>query len=287
MNYCSNCGKDRSVCLCALNHDDYCADNPQKGSWGMASLNPMHLLMGFIVIIFIMVVGFSMYTKHPITPPPASEDRYLSVHVNVDQEVNSDYVIWRVGFQNTGNDIKVLQEKFVADRERILSFLRERGFTEQEISVGGPRVSDQFARAWGQPDIEKLPDDARYILDSRIKVSTTNVSAVEAASKDQDTLLKEGIILTKRDWDTNPRYLLRNRIALERELYAQAIQKSHAIALQLAQGMNARIKNVRNTKQNEPVLILGQGSDDRYSNDGLKGPVKRALLDMEINYNIE
>lgn len=285
MKYCVKCGKECDACCCAP--VSYARDDAQESSWSFLNINPFTLLMGLIILAGVIFFGMSMRPQTQSSPINPAQDRYLSVRVNVDQEVNADYVIWRIGFQNTGNDIKALQEKFQKDRVLILDFLKNHGFTDSEISIGAPRISDQFAREWGQADVQKLPDDARYILNSRIRVSTSNIQAVEIASREQDNLLKDGVIITRRDGEANPRYLLRNRVALERDLYALAIQKAHTIALQLAQGMNARIINVRNTTQEQAVRIIGQGSEDVYYGDSLRGPIKRALLDMVVTYNIE
>lgn len=286
MKYCSGCGEASDTCRCAYAKESYAADQ-RRSTWSIASLNPHYLIFSFVMIVMtlcVLCILRGLPTSDTKTP---ALDRYLSVHVSVEKEVNADYVIWRIGFQSTGNDIKALQQKFQTDRTRILNFLKQHGFSDSEISIGAPRIEDQFARDWGQADVQKLPEDARYILNSRVKVLTSNVRAVEMASNAQDTLIQDGIILTKDKWAANPRYLLHNRTEIERELYAQAIQKSHAIAMQLAQGMNARIINVRHTTQQDPVIITAQGSRDRYSEDAHRGPIKNALLDMTVTYNIE
>lgn len=220
---------------------------------------------------------------------PSSHDRFITVNIEVERETKADYVTWRLGFQNTGNDIKALQTKYESDRDAILKFLKEKGFKDEEISVGGPRIIDQFAREWGQADVQKLPDDARYILDSRIKVFTTNVEGVEKSAKATDVLLKEGVILTERSWDANPRYFLKNQIKLEQELYGEALEKANVLAKQMAEGMHVSLKGLRQTEQSQPLKIMGQGQGDNY--DGsvarLKGPIKRAYLQMSAKYNIE
>ena len=218
---------------------------------------------------------------------PSTQDRFLTVNVEVERETKADYVTWRLGFQNTGDDIKHLQEKYEKDRDLIVAFLKEKGFKEDEISIGGPRIIDQFAREWGQADVQKLPDNARYILDSRIKVFTTNVTNVEKAVKETNALLSEGVILTERSWDANPRYFLKNKTKLEQELYGEAIEKANILAKQLSEGMNVTLKGLRQTEQLQPVKIMGQGQGDNYDSVArLKGPIKRAYLQVTCKYNI-
>ena len=220
---------------------------------------------------------------------PPSHDRFITVNIEVERETKADYVTWRLGFQNTGNDVKALQTKYEADRDAILNFLKEKGFKEEEISVGGPRIIDQFAREWGQADVQKLPDDARYILDSRIKVFTANVEGVEKAVKSTDALLREGVVLTERSWDANPRYFLKNQAKLEQDLYGEALEKANVLATQIAAGMKVSLKGLRQTEQIQPLKIMGQGQGDNYDSSvmRLKGPIKRAYLQMSAKYNID
>ncbi len=285
---CKGCGCAMSECVCAKEMCPDCKCNMSKCCCAKRRHCLKFVALGLSIAIGPVLAGYFISQS---LRAPATEDRFITVNVSVEKEARADYVIWRLGFQNTGNDIKILQEKFIRDRDAIISFLKQKGFKDDELMIGGPQITDQFAREWGQADVQKLPDNSRYILQSRIKVVTTNVDAVIAAVKEQDMLIKEGVIITQRDWDSNPRYYLKNQLKVEQDLYGDALQKANALAKQMAEGMSVKVKGLRSTEQQNPVSIMGQGQSGESHGWGgrerLKGPIKIAYLQMSAKYNIE
>lgn len=221
------------------------------------------------------------------------EDRTLELTIDVEKETKADFVIWRLGFQNAGADIKVLQEKFTKDRDLILAFLKKKGFSDEEVSLAGPRMTDQYAQQDSKKDSEKIPENSRYIIGSRVKVITTNVDAVTAAVKDVDALVKDGVILVQNDREANPRYYLKNQTQVEQDLHAESGVKARAVAEKMAQTMGVKLGKMKSVINWQAVEILGQGQSGRSGgywdgyNERLRGPNKIAHLQQRFTFYIK
>lgn len=223
-------------------------------------------------------------------------ERSITIKVGLEKEAKADYVIWRIGFQSTGSDLNLLQEKFVKDRDTILKFLKQKGFQDFEILVGGPRLKDQHTQGslyTIAPDPSKVRESARYVISSRIKVSTDNVDSVVQAVKEADILIKEGIVLTQSATDVNPRYYLKNQSQLEQELYTGLIDKAKKIAAQLEEKEGIKIGEIKRISSRGPIKILGQAQSgetgynyDAY-NSRLRGPIKVATLEQDVEFELK
>lgn len=242
------------------------------------------------VLAVAVLIGWYHWSSHKLGRP---HERTLEVNVDVEKEAKADFVIWRIGFQNSGADIKVLQEKFNKDRDLIVAFLKKKGFSDEEISLAGPRMTDQYAQQDSKKDSEKIPEGSRYIIGSRVKVITANVDSVTQAVKDVDSLVKDGVILVQNDREANPRYYLKNQTQLEQDLHAESGVKAKAIAEKMASTMNVQLGSVKSVNNWHPVEILGQGQSGRSGgywdgyNDRLRGPDKIAHLQEKYTFYIK
>ncbi len=289
-NVCKKCGTETCACGQTKDGADLCPSSLEPGcSWKKRSCYPIKgLLMGLAIAIGPMMGGYFVAQS---LKSPKSHDRFLTVNIEVEKETKADYVIWRLGFQNTGNDIKALQEKYVRDRELIFAFLKKRGFKDDEISIGSPKITDQLTNRFEKAT--EITKEVRYILNARIKVSTSNVIGVTDAAKETNLLLTDGVMLVdgadRWSRETNPRYFLKDQTKIEHDLYGEAMAKAIALSQQLSQQMNVKITGLRSTEQQQPLQIQGQGQGGGYegSMDRLRGPVKRAQLQMSYKFNIE
>lgn len=243
------------------------------------------------VFIFGAIAFNHMLKKHHKN----NVDRFVEISASAEKTVKADYAVWKIAFQNTGNDIKVLQEKLAKDRDLIVKFLKSKGFSDAEISVKEAKITDQHAKTYGS-NTKDVDVSVRYIMKSNVKITSENVDAITKANKEADVLFAQGVTISEDEIfqkATNPRYYLKNTNNIEKDLYAECAQKGADTAQNIAQKMNIKIKDVRSIlsdPRSEGVQILGQdqlqGSEDR-ADMRLKGPVKTASLKLKIIYNIE
>lgn len=236
-----------------------------------------------------VLIGWYCWASNAFNTSEDAKKRKIAITVEVEKEAKSDYVIWRLGFQNAGADIKVLQEKFSKDRDLIVSFLKSKGFKDEDISIAGPRMIDQFAKESSRGS--KVLENSRYIIGSRVKVISTNVDMVTQAVKEVDALVKDGVILVHSDREANPRYYLKNQTQLEQDLQEEICLKAKVIAERMAKTMGVNLGKVHSAEGPRPVEILGQGQSGPANywngfNERLRGPVKIAHLQQRFEFEI-
>src|SRR5688572_7307030 len=75
--------------------------------------------------------------------------RTVTVKGLVEREVPSDEAVWTLSFRRASVSLDDGHSRLAADREAVLAFLRERGFTEKEIEVQPSGTVDRHAMDHG------------------------------------------------------------------------------------------------------------------------------------------
>jgi uncharacterized protein len=100
-------------------------------------------------------------------------DRSVTVKGLAEQAVESDFAVWTLGFRRAGNEFGAVQQALAADREKVLAFLKARGFTEAEIEPRPLIVQDLMAREFAQGNVP-----FRFNGASQVLVKTARVKEV-------------------------------------------------------------------------------------------------------------
>ncbi len=69
-------------------------------------------------------------------------DRSVTVKGLAERDVQSDFAVWTLGFRRAGNELAGVQRGLSKDRNRVLVFLREQGFADDEIEIQPLQVQD-------------------------------------------------------------------------------------------------------------------------------------------------
>jgi hypothetical protein len=80
-------------------------------------------------------------------------DRSVTVKGLAEKDVESDYVVWTLAFRRAGNEFGAVQQALIADRDKVIAFLKARGFTEAEIEPRPLSVQDLMARDYAQGNV--------------------------------------------------------------------------------------------------------------------------------------
>lgn len=92
-----------------------------------------------------------------------------------------------------------MQRQLAADRQRVVAFLSEQGFTAEEIEVRPLQVQDLLAREWGNSDVA-----LRFTGQGQVLVKSSRVDAVAKAANASDPLIQAGIQLENPDASPDP-----------------------------------------------------------------------------------
>ena len=205
-------------------------------------------------------------------------DRSVTVKGLAEKDVESDYVVWTLAFRRAGNEFGAVQQALIADRDKVIAFLKARGFTEAEIEPRPLSVQDLMARDYAQGNVP-----LRFNGTSQVLVKSTRVKEVEKAALAVDPLIQTGIQLGGEGGFGGPRYQLRGFNDIKAPLLAEATRNAKDQAVKFAAEAGATLGALKNANQGA-IRISG---DDGSDADDTSSRVKRLRVVSTFEYELK
>ena len=174
--------------------------------WGMIVAS---IILGVSVIL--AVSNFKSY------------DRTVTVKGLCEMEVKADKVIYPLAFKVAGNNLD---------------------FTDEEITVSLPQVSDRDAEGYTQRSM-------RYIITSVITVYSTKVDKSLEMREDLAGLHKKGITLIADSWSYQPSYMFEGLNSVKPGMIEEATSNAREAAQKFADDSGSRLGKIRTASQGQ------------------------------------
>ena len=175
-------------------------------------------------------------------------DRFVTVKGLAEREVTADLAIWPLSVSATGDDLGQVQAKIDGDLLAISNFLKDRGFSAEEVQPQRVQVTDLLAQTYRQEGA----GDNRYIIQQTITVRTANVSLVDQISREVGELVKRGVVLSD---GSGPTYLFTKLNEVKPSMIAEAMANARAGAEQFATDSNSSVGGIRRANQGVFVIL--------------------------------
>jgi hypothetical protein len=207
-------------------------------------------------------------------------DRTVTVKGLAEQDIESDYAVWPLGFRRGGTDFGSVQKALAEDRDRVVAFLKGQGFTETEIEVRPLQVQDLFAREYGASGNQLL----RFQGTGQVLVKSARPKDVAAAALAVDPLIQAGVQLGgSNDNPAGPRYQLRGFNEIKAPLLAQATRNAREQAQKFATEAGARLGDLRSA--NPGVIQIGSPENQGFDDGSAR--VKRLRVVSTFEYTLD
>jgi hypothetical protein len=207
-------------------------------------------------------------------------DRSVTVKGLAEQDVESDYAVWPLGFRRGGNEFGAVQKALADDRDRVVAFLKDQGFSEAEIEVRPLQVQDLFAREYGAGGNQLL----RFQGTGQVLVKSARPKDVAAAALAVDPLIQAGVQLGGAgDGPPGPRYQLRGFNEIKAPLLAQATRNAREQADKFAAEAGATLGRLRSANQG----VIQIGSPEGQGFDDGSARVKRLRVVSTFEYALD
>jgi hypothetical protein len=201
-------------------------------------------ILGALIAVGLATAGFFAARAVEISK---RFERYVSVKGLSEREVPADLAIWPIKFRLLDNDLGALQQRLQATRAIIREFLAGAGFTDAEISVTPPDITD--LRASMKLDGERMPEQ-RYQADAAVLLRTAKVDAVVAALGEADKLVKRGIAIRgSEEYNSKVEFLFVNINAIKPGMIEEATANARKAAEQFAKDSASRVGAIRRATQ--------------------------------------
>ena len=177
-------------------------------------------------------------------------DRFVTVKGVSEREVIADVALWPLSFAATDDELSRAQAGIRSARETVVSFLKERGFTDGEIEIQRLSVSDAFTDRYRDGAVR-----SRYVIEQTLMVRTSRCEKVREASQALDVLVEQGVVLSSNPYAGGPTYLFTGLSDLKPAMIAEATAKARRAAEQFATDSGSEVGGIRRANQGVFVIL--------------------------------
>ncbi|MFN3628272.1 MAG: SIMPL domain-containing protein, partial [Parvibaculum sp.] len=177
-------------------------------------------------------------------------DRSISVKGLSEREVKADLALWALRFVVTGNDLATTQADVKRNADIVNSFLKSHGFSDDEIELQAPQVTDRLAQMYSSGEF-----NTRFIIAQQIVLRTTDVDKVAAANRDSSALVEQGVVLSNEYGPVRPSYLFTKIADIKPEMLEEATIRAREAAETFANDSGSRLGGIRRAWQGQFTIL--------------------------------
>ncbi|MCH5347490.1 MAG: SIMPL domain-containing protein [Muribaculaceae bacterium] len=200
-----------------------------------------HFVIGIAIVFGLFLLGNQV--KRGLNGI-SNNQRTVSVRGLSAREVTADVVTWPIVSKEVGNDLPSLYNKLEETNKIILSFLKDNGIEEDEISFSAPEVVDQQADRYGSDDVK-----FRYNITNVVVVTSSKVEKVNDLVKRQVELLKSGVAIVTNSYQYQINYEYTNLNAIKPEMIADATRNAREAANKFAEDSGSKLGKIMTASQ--------------------------------------
>lgn len=214
------------------------------------------------------------------------QDRSVSVKGFSEREVKANFAVWTIKTRITTNDVTAGSRETEVSREKIVTFLMQKGIKREEIIQQDLGVNDKLARDWGQQDAGGF----RYIIENTLQVRSENVDAVQQVSRMTDELLKAGVVISNgQDYRPSVQYLFTKLNDIKPDMLSEATRNARKAAEEFAKESDVKLGGLRRASQGLFTIIDRDefntgGGEGGYYGGGARDVFKKVRVVVNVEY---
>ncbi len=162
-----------------------------------------------------------------------------------EKEVPANTAIWPIRYKQAANELKELINAIDKKNDQIKTFLIERGFSQNDISISPPSIVDNEANSY----VDSSKIKFRYTADSVVTVYTNDVDKVREAMKDAGELARQGIAFSTDDYNARTEFLFTGLNELKPGMIEEATQKAREVAEKFAHDSDSTLGKIKSARQ--------------------------------------
>ena len=224
------------------------------------------------IVLAIGMTALGIQIKHGIDNF-VNKDRVVTVKGLAEMEVPANKVTWPLIYKEVGNDLTTLYNKISETNKTIVSFLKKKGISEDEISINAPEIIDMQAERYNNN-----PITYRYNVTTVITVTSSKVDLVRSLISEQSELLKQGIAIIGGDYRYNIQYDYTSLNEIKPQMIEEATQNARKAAQKFAKDSDSELGKIKRAYQ-------GQFSID--NRDANTPYINRIRVVTTIDYQLE
>ncbi len=201
--------------------------------------NQLFAPLAIIALSIIVASAFIAFGLFNVT----ATDRTVTVRGLSEHEYDADFAVWPIKFSVSGDDLSIVRDE-ITDKLTLVSLYLDRfGFTEDEITIKEPSVTDALSNYYSANDAP-----FRYIAEITVFVRSSNVSAVKEALSSSLDLIGQGVAL-RSEYDSRVQYLFTKLNDVKPLMIAEATENAREAAEQFAVDSGSEVGKIVSASQ--------------------------------------
>ncbi|MFX1823892.1 SIMPL domain-containing protein [Acinetobacter sp. AS5] len=172
-------------------------------------------------------------------------ERIVSVKGLSEREVKADVAVWPIRFNAGSQDLAELYDTMQTNTQEIQTFLKNEGFSAEEITSASPSITDKYAQQYGGDANVAL----RYTASQTITVYTHKIDAVRAAQSRLVALGRKGIAFVGDDSGQRTEYLFTKLNDIKPAMIEQATENARSVAEKCAADSKSSLGKIKSANQ--------------------------------------
>ncbi|MBE6338661.1 MAG: SIMPL domain-containing protein [Lentimicrobiaceae bacterium] len=202
-----------------------------------------YIIESLIIAVGLFLIG--LFLKNGLDGF-ANKDRVVNVKGLAEMEVKANKVTWPLMYKEIGNDLNALYNKINSTNKTIVSFLKENGLEENEITVNAPEIIDMNADRYSSNQ-----SNYRYNVTQVITVASSKVDLVRRLINEQSELLKQGIAITSGDYMYRVQYEYTDLNSIKPQMIEEATKNARAAAEKFASDSDSKLGKIKRASQGQ------------------------------------
>jgi uncharacterized protein len=194
--------------------------------------NNKFIFISITIIFFLLLISLIVFIS---ARNFSKQGSYVEVKGLSEKIVKTDTAIWALSFETKSNDIDSLYSDIERNIATIKSFLKSKGFTDEEINVAPVNIyQDTYKEA-----------AFRYNSTNQVSVYTKKVDLAKSTSNETLFLVKKGVVL-------NSNYIsfeFSDLNSIKPEMLAEAIKNARDTAALFAKSSGSDVGSVARGNQ--------------------------------------
>jgi len=174
-------------------------------------------------------------------------ERTVTVKGLAERELPADTALWPIQFSCATSELDLLYDRISSDTEKILNFLRIKGFEDNEITVGIPQIVDKLARQYGGNARIEL----RYTATQSVTVYSHKIDLVRGTMKKLIELGRQGIVFSGGNYEARPEFIFSRLNDIKPSMIEEATIKAREVAQKFARDSSSRLGRIRKARQGQ------------------------------------
>ncbi|MGB1060137.1 MAG: SIMPL domain-containing protein, partial [Ketobacter sp.] len=174
-------------------------------------------------------------------------ERTVTVKGLSEREYDADIVIWPIQFTEASNELEALYGALDTSSGKIKAFLRANGIDAGDITLSAPAITDKSAQQYGNTPVGQF----RYTAQQTVTVYSRQIAAVRNVMSKLSELGKQGIVITRGDYQAQTEYLFTRLNEVKPEMIEEATKKAREVAGKFAEDSASTLGKIKRASQGQ------------------------------------